>query len=343
MNGHLEREELLAFLQGRLSGPRVAAVAEHLERCDVCGEQAWQAKGDRQEHPFVDTTLTAYVDGTLSAKEIAAVEEHLRGCARCSEDVADLRATAVAIRPAPRRWWIAAAVILVLIAAAALLLRTPKQPAGVVITKTLPPPPETTTTTHPAPEAPRDPYAAIVADALRDGALAMPAALADLQVAADPQRAPSDDRAQKLMPAGVIVDTTRPQFTWPDTRGATYVLSLFDGTELIMESLELARTSWRPKRDLARGRTYQWQVEVRTIDKKTILPAPPAPLALFRVLAARAHAELEDARKAHPDDPLLLGVLYARHGLRAEAVRELRRVNTDEGRKLLRSVEAWPR
>jgi hypothetical protein len=141
----------------------------------------------------------------------------------------------------------------------------------------------------------------------------------------------------------MIVETTRPRFEWPAESGAAYVVSVLDGTEIVAESPRLTQSSWQPAKNLPRGRSYQWQVEVFRGGGKRILPAPPAPPALFRVLDAKAHAELEAARAAHPRDALLLGVLYARHGLRAEAERELARVETEDGRRLLQSFEEWPR
>jgi hypothetical protein len=86
----------------------------------------------------------------------------------------------------------------------------------------------------------------------------------------------------------------------------------------------------------------QWQVEVRRKNSRTILPAPPIPPAIFRVLETAAHEELEVARAAHPSDHLLLGILYARDGLRADAERELGQAASPDAQRLLRSVQAWP-
>jgi hypothetical protein len=42
------------------------------------------------------------------------------------------------------------------------------------------------------------------------------------------------------------------------------------------------------------------------------------------------HRELAEARERHPDDSLLLSVLYARSGLRTEALEALRRAAADD-------------
>jgi hypothetical protein len=70
---------------------------------------------------------------------------------------------------------------------------------------------------------------------------------------------------------------------------------------------------------LSRGKTYAWQVEVHRGASVELLPAPPEPQALFRVLDERSSAELAEARRRFPDDHLLLGVLEARFGLQQEA------------------------
>jgi hypothetical protein len=53
------------------------------------------------------------------------------------------------------------------------------------------------------------------------------------------------------------------------------------------------------------------------------IPSPPAPPALIRVLSASAAAEIADARRRNPADPLLVGTLEARAGLLDDARRDL--------------------
>lgn len=366
MTGHLTEQDTQRLLRGDLSGEAARAVFRHLEECPRCAAAARSSDSVARaghalaaeiafdsEHPPVETLLTAYVDGTLDREELDAVQAHIDGCRRCREDAADLRAAASTLQQ-PRRSWIAAAAAAaaaVAIIATTLLIRKehavrPAPPVSETVTQTTAPaPPAETPAPAPAPvhAYARPEWRAAVAEALRDGAIAMPAALADLQVRPDQERAPSDRVTARLEPTGVILDATRPRFRWTATQGATYLVSVFDEGALVMESPELSEATWRPDRALARGRPYQWQVEVRLDATRVILPAPPAPPALFRVLDARAHEELEHARATHAGEPLLLGVLYARNGLRAEAERELRRVDTEDGRRLLRSVEEWSR
>jgi hypothetical protein len=46
---------------------------------------------------------------------------------------------------------------------------------------------------------------------------------------------------------------------------------------------------------------------------------------MFRIVTEPDHRELAQARERHRDDDLLMAVLYARSGMRAEAMQALRR------------------
>lgn len=336
---HPSDDELQQFARGGLRPGRVQAVADHLQDCRRCGDAAIDAG-----HPSLEGELTPYAEGKLVAADAARVAAHVERCAICREDVADIRGAAALLVPDRHRlrwpYFVAAAAIAAM-AVAALLMRdaAPAQPNR---------PPRITVTASPAPQPveakppQRGEWTALVDRAVRTGAMAMPPALAELQLSADPQRAPADPGKQTVTPAGIIVETTRPVFEWTAVRGATYIVTVLDDDlETVMESGRLTAARWQPERELARGRVYQWQVSVRGAQSATIIPAPPAPPAVFRVLDAEAHQELARARASHSDDPLLLGVLAAQHGLRDEALRELAKVDTEAGRRLLLSVEAW--
>ena len=360
MSEHLTSAELTAFLHGRLARDRVLAVAEHLQQCAECsmtarrGEPAARAAAGlasdlalgRAEQPPVETTLTAYVDGTLPQAEMDAVEEHLGLCVRCREDVDDLRATERAMARRPRRWWvggaIAAAALLAVIGALLLSRREPSSPARPQVVQTTNPPRATTMPVPPRKTYERAEWRTAVNEALRTGTLQMPAALAALQLAPDVLRAGSAGETERLAPVRTIVETTRPQFRWTSVTDGTYLISVFDEETLVAESGALNEPHWKPVKDLPRGRVYQWEVEVRSGDDTRTIPAPPAPPALFRVLDEAASADLQQARALHGDDPLLLGVLYARYGLREDAERELRRVPAEQGQRLLQSIARWP-
>ena len=129
-----------------------------------------------------------------------------------------------------------------------------------------------------------------------------------------------------LSPLGIILNTTRPTFRWRALDGATpYVVSVYDADfNLVASSPKLSETVWKPDISLKRGATYSWQVSATKDGREIIAPAAPAPQAMFKVLDEAGAARLESARRAYADSHLLLGVLYAREGLLAEAEREFR-------------------
>jgi hypothetical protein len=102
---------------------------------------------------------------------------------------------------------------------------------------------------------------------------------------------------------------------------------------------------WMPDSPLPRGRTYQWQVELRN-GTPQILPAPPDPPAAFRVMDEPSFRELTVAQRERPDDHLLLAVLYARAGAQSDAAKELaayRAAHADDvvARQLAESLQSW--
>ncbi|MFP5247324.1 MAG: zf-HC2 domain-containing protein, partial [Thermoanaerobaculia bacterium] len=307
-----------------------------------------------ERHLEFDSELSPYVDGTLDAAGREIVETHIEDCGMCRGELHDLR------RLARRRWlpfaWpvfaIAASVAFI-----ALLLLVPRDsPRSAVATPAI----AQTTPTIPAPvlrpgavEVPTQPqpsrpvargyanadWAKLVATALREGRLPRgPHMDAPLQ---DTLRGRETGFTVKLSPAGIVVETTRPRFSWTPVRGARYTVSLFRDDEEVAVSKPLRVARWALDRDLARGATYVWQVEVTREDgTSTIVPEPPAPPATFRVLGKRAHAELEKARKEHSGDALLLAVLSAKHGLKTEAHQQLSKLAASDDPRVQRLARA---
>ncbi len=289
--------------------------------------------------------LTALRAKQLDPAAILALTRHLAVCAACA---AAARATVDAERVetdlrreveggTPRRrplvWWTAAAA-----AAIAIVIITIALPARKPESELKPPVQRVVVTPSiPAPQIPelrardygRGEWNALVQTALVGGTLEMPRELRDLQRQPESVRN-LDGRAARaeLRPEGVIVESARPLFTWKAVeRAASYSVEVFDGDRKIAQASGLRKTSWQPNRPLRRGRVYTWQVRVALPGEETaILPAPPDPPALFRVLARAAFDEIAEAKRLFPDDPLLLGTLYARYGLADRAGEELSRL-----------------
>jgi hypothetical protein len=186
---------------------------------------------------------------------------------------------------------------------------------------------------------------ALVASALRAG-IAKPAVLVAMAQPGQTMRgAASDEEPRVIEPVGVVVEDTRPRFRWSGTGDARVTLSIFSG-ERTVQTATLHGKEWKPARELERGATHRWQIEVTTNRNVMIAPNPSDPPALFTVLSDDAHRALDAARSRFANDDLYLGVLAARDGLQAEAVTHLRRYCTAHPEEtnvaaLLREVQGW--
>ena len=335
-SAHLTDRTLEQYARRELAPRELLQAARHLSGCEQCRARAGSPPLDavraalrpdpaESAHLDPEAELIPYADGTAGAATREIVETHVEDCASCRADLRDLQA----LRPRPpsgapfgRRFggWSgrrspAAAVAAAVAIAVALIVVFARRPApGVPVDR----PTVTTARREPAPYV-RPEWEALVREARRTGTLVFPPDLAQLRGDGDALRGPNGAPAAALAPAGIVVDDTRPRFSWPERRGATYVVLLFDGDEEVARSPELAAAEWRPERPLQRGRTYTWQVEVRRDGRLDVLPPPEAPQARFRIAGEREHRDIEAARRAHPDDALLHAVLYARAGLEAEA------------------------
>jgi len=267
--------------------------------------------------------------GRSSGTEALELSRHLQECGSCralARSEVDVDAAAAAMRDelgiahietSPRRWPLfaaAAAIALVLVAAVVMFARRP-EPARVVITNTAPPRPLSR-------GYGRADWDSLVADARRSGRAAIPEDVRALRRTPDTFRGSATDSAATLSPSGEAVDEQRPRFQWTAAAAGPYVVRIFYGRKEVAHSPELSEPAWIPDRPLQRGRTYAWQV---TAAHDTVIPAPPAPPALFHIVDDKAASDIAEARRRFPNDHLLIGVLCARSGLRSCAANELAR------------------
>lgn len=124
----------------------------------------------------------------------------------------------------------------------------------------------------------------------------------------------------QLEPVARIVRGEQVSLSWSAVdKASAYVVSVYDtGAPDVAydRSPRLTATSWTNGRPLERGRTYRWSVEAIRVDGDRVF----SPMwARIRVLDPKAHAELTAAEQHHPNDRVMLGILYARVGLIAEA------------------------
>ena len=265
------------------------------------------------EHPDAETTLVAYVDGTLDREEREAVEEHLAGCAVCREDVGDLRQARASLERTfrPQAWagWLLAAGV-----GGALLL------GGLMLTRNQPPASRLVTTRYG-----RTNWDALAHDARTTGHIAAPPVWKALQAGPDVVRGIQGTAMRgTFTPTGTVIESQQPAFSWPGVRGAAYVVRVSSGNDEIAHSELLRVASWTPATPFPRGTTYEWQVEVHDRSGVKVIPNPPNPPLLFAIADEQSARDLAAARRNLTSDHFLLGVLYARAGLRDEAAAELR-------------------
>lgn len=326
MSAHVTREQLDRLRQGTLSPAQAAEVGRHAAACRTCGPVVAAAvsldRGVRElrvdldgEHLSPDT-LMAIADGTGDSAE------HLQQCESCRAEVEELRE--LAPRPRLLRHWpvyAAAAAIAAMVMIVPLLDRRPVSPE---------PPPRVATAVEP-PAVPqtagysRPEWEEEVAAVRARRSLAVPAVIEELRPRTSSLRGGAEDEDLQLRPNGYVVAGTRPRFEWMGSRNARYRVILQRG-DRIVESETLTAPAWTPPFELQRGAEYAWQVEVTIGGTRSVHPRQPDPPARFRVVAQKVLDEIDDARRRHPDDPLLLVVILARHGLRDETLQEIARL-----------------
>lgn len=302
-------EVLDRFARGDLDDAALSEFLHHLEGCEACA-------GAGQERVAGD--LTALRTGWTDAG---------RGFSTPLKGTGGLKPRPTLSRTA---WTFAAAAAVALAVISVLLIprerpSAPPPPGRAVV---VPQPRQAvpiTPVVTPSEERYANPeWQRAIASALASGRLPFPKDLDELRAPDDTVRG-AGGSAERIAPAGVVIDDVRPTFVWPSREGATYTVFVFEDDRKVLESPALRRPRWVAGRDLPRGRILTWQVEVTAGGSFETIPSPPSPPALFRITKAADHEELVQARKLHPDDPLLLAVLYARSGMRAEALEALRR------------------
>ena len=271
--------------------------------------------------------------GAASAEETESVGRHVAECPECAalaglglsigESVAAFQAAFAAEdeRPPRRvfRGWKAVAPLAAAAAIAGIVFFFPRSPeTPQPAPHHLQPPPHVTIAVARNAE-----WDALLAETRRSGVLPFPAEIREL-AATDSFRGDSRKSAsEQVWPAATAVDEQQPELRWPLPRGAKSIVTITLHGEEIERSGELTAARWRVPVALPRGEMVRWQVRIEKGEQSFVLPAPPAPPAIFRVLSAREHEELLRARSEAGGDHLLLGLLYARAGLVDDARREL--------------------
>jgi len=281
--------------------------------------------------------------GAASAEEAAAVGRHVRECAECQaladEHLAIAESAAAfeaafsmeesegEVRSMPRRrvvLWAGAAAAAAVIAFLFVIPRPREpRPAPAPIVRVAPPAvvPSATVVPHSQPRRPE--WDALLEETRATGRLPFPADIRELATPDMFRGEPSAAAVSAMWPVATAIDEERPELRWPDVDGARFVVVLTSGGNELARSGSLTTSLWRVPIALRRGQLVRWQVRAERGETTLILPAPPAPPAIFRLISDEEHQEIASAKAEAPDDHLLIGLLYARAGVIEEARNEL--------------------
>ncbi len=335
MNDHLTLQDLEALRFGALSGHRAREIANHLSSCAQCASLSWEA--------FTVAGARSFEEA-LRLQSIHAGEEQ----GGEASSAGPLLASARRRRNRNRYLLLAAASIAIaVVGSIRFLARTADESGRSSIHARAVTPVSREVPVPAALSYGRAEWDAAVAAALQTGSLARPERFRVLRPEGDILRSRAADSAAVLEPAGTSIESRRPELSWPATLGAEYIVTIARGDVPVLSSPRLPRNHWVVTTDLPRGGVFRWEVEVLHPEASPrILPAPPQPPALFYVLDENSVSEIGDARRRFPEDHLLLGVLYARHGVYERAVEELRlyaaeHPSSGAARRLLESVRNW--
>jgi anti-sigma factor RsiW len=330
---HPSDTAIAAYTRGTLAPDELLALDDHLASCEACRARADALARGRGWRPdlreellapdshLTDAQLAAVVDARLAPGERDEVETHLRACSTCAGEVEDLRAFARGRSRGPRVryiWAAAAALVgIALLIPAAIQWRS--RSGGQAVTEAS----LAGLETLPARERQR------VQAALGSGVAQAPAWLAELGPAPEALMGEAPPESFRIVaPVATAVVEDRPAFRWQALPGATgYEVAISDeALRVVAHGGPVTGTSWTPDQPLARGRVYLWQVTAHRGGESVSAPAPPAPVAKFRVLDQGTARVLDDATRAHPEADLLLGILYTEAGVRDTAIARLVRV-----------------
>jgi len=357
---HLSFDQSAAYVDGLLTGEERRTIEDHLASCAQCAPLTADLRAFRNE---IAPELGREYRPRRAAERVAAR--------------AGWRDRAMVALPAPFLKiprWIYGAMVLSLLAVAGWIVMSKRTPPQIVHTSPAHTPSPSINLGSPTPElAPalvrlNDGGASLTLDARGrlTGVDQWPSEYRRMaEDALSNQRAPrspllaglsrpgsslmgGDDEGRGfavIEPAGKVLLTDRPAFKWTRLDGAEgYVVEVYDARfKLVSSSPSLTDVNWTSPQ-LARGQVYSWQVKaIRGGQEFSIAPRPTAPQAKFRILDRTAAAEIARARRDYGSSHLLLGLLYARAGLLAEAEQEFRALqkanpDSDAPRKLTASL-----
>jgi hypothetical protein len=312
---HLSHEDLEAYANGRLASTRLSSCQTHLDSCEACRAEledvrtlqtelasfsrpeASRSQPERlRRRRSLALPLTASITavlvagvgtvvwwkhGSLPAHHASAVVPIVRSTAPPAGPVAPVgpAATATSVAPAARGPSVASRVP---VASPAPSVSSAPSPSAKPVTS-----PALTASVRPA--APN----ALVIPTSSPARSTPPAPTTaslqshDAHLAATP---PATNTGFSLLgPFGEPTSETRPQFSWQPLPGAIgYRVTIVDlSLHPVQHSPALRATTWRPRRALAHGRTYLWQVTATLHGGAKVVASSPTPSAALLQITPR--------------------------------------------------------
>jgi hypothetical protein len=350
VNHHLTDATLRDFIAHRLPEDGLSAVDDHLSECGEClaraamlGEAAsrlFELRTDllAPEAHLSDDEIQQFVGGTLPQSKRAELDGHLVECAVCAGEVDDLKRWAAA-RPvfrAPTYLAAVAAVVLALL-------------GGFLILRWLPDRPLVAEATLPGLDSLPAEVQARVKAALSAGVAEPPESLTALMDQPEVLMGDVPPSPFRLVePLQTVTLSDRPLFRWEALPGAEgYAIAVLDEELRVVAEASVTDSRWTPPMPLPRDRAYVWQVTAHRSGESMTVPAPPSPMARFRVADERAAKTIAELSRVEPESHLLLGILCAQSGARSEAESHLRQVpstgaHAEVARRTLEALRSAP-
>jgi hypothetical protein len=301
---HLPQEDLEAYANGRLAASRLSFCQSHLDSCDAC-------RAELEDIRTLQTELASFSRPETSQRQ---PDLHRRRRGLPLPLIASVTAILVA-GVATVVWWRHGSLTARRTAAAAPIARSAALPAEPVAlpVPSASPEPATLVTSHPATPvtsrasvasripAPAPSAAPVTSHTLAGSA--RPVAPAILPALTAPPAPPAQARDMHLAstspaantgfsllgPFGEATPETRPRFSWQPLPGAIgYKVAIVDlGLHPVQHSPALRATTWRPRRPLAPGHTYLWQVTATLHGGSKVVASAPTPSAALLQITPR--------------------------------------------------------
>jgi hypothetical protein len=343
MTPHLSSASIDRYLARTLPPAELLALQTHIRDCESCREALAESFsrtkpldaplfGESVEPHLTEDEMVAWVAGRMTDTRARTAATHLKQCVECAEGVGAMESVRTEMMPRvlkPRRRWVPWSIAAAAIVAVGIGLYLFQRPSVTLIAEM------------------RDGGETIGIDAggklqglasatgeernwvrealrretLPDGPKIMTEGRGQFRV---PESA-GTARFSLIAPLNSRLLDDRPTFSWHPEAGAKeyQVVVTSEALDVVARSPRLAATEWRPESGLPRAAVLFWQVRAWRGGTEVTAPAAPDPPARFEIASAEVAKRIAELRAAPRSSHLLLAVVCAREGLRAEALQEL--------------------